>query len=158
MPIKLACVHEFHNYKTGQAILDPFLKIGPQKIRKRDISSYVSAATQVGSAIGFLCVRVSDGTDLAATGVISPGQTQATGFISFTTNPVAATTVTLNGTVCTFVASGATGTQVNIGGTLTITLANLLTMLQASADAQLVKFYYAVVGLTLNLTAATAGT
>src|SRR5258708_37832891 len=62
--------------------VDAYLQIGPPKIRNRDISSYVAAATQVGSAIGFLCVRVSDGTDLAATGVVSPGPSQASGFIS----------------------------------------------------------------------------
>ncbi|WP_024516849.1 hypothetical protein [Bradyrhizobium sp. Tv2a-2] len=40
---------------------------GPPMIRPYDMSSYVSAASQVGGAIGFFCVRVSDGTDLAAT-------------------------------------------------------------------------------------------
>ena len=46
---------------------DAAVTIGPPVIRTYDISSYVSAATQVGGAIGFSGVRVSDGTDLAAT-------------------------------------------------------------------------------------------
>lgn len=82
----------------------------------------------------------------------------ATGSAAFTVNPTASSTLTLNGTAVTFVASGATGTQVNIGATLAATLTSLLSMLQGSADAQLVKFTYALQGTTLALTATTAGT
>jgi hypothetical protein len=81
------------------------------------------------------------------------GGTQATGNVIFTSNPANGTTLTLNGTAITFVTSGATGNQVNIGGSLTTTLASLLTLLQGSADAQLVKFTYLVTGSTLFLTA-----
>ena len=48
--------------------------------------------------------------------------TKATGTIAFTTNPSASDTITLNGTVWTFVASGPTGSQTAIQGTLTETL------------------------------------
>jgi hypothetical protein len=58
-------------------------------------------------------------------------------------NPAASSTITLNGTVVTFVASGATGNQVNIGGTNFLTLQNLAVLINASADAQLAKFYAA---------------
>lgn len=137
---------------------DAALAIGPPVIRTYDISSYVSAASQVGGAIGFQCVRVSDGTDTAASASIQSSAAAATGSAVFSANPTAADTLTLNGTVVTFVASGATGTQVNIGNNLAATLQNLITMLQASADAQLVKFSYAIANFTLNLTAVTAGT
>lgn len=82
----------------------------------------------------------------------------ATGNVSFTVNPTAGSTMTLGGSTVTFVASGATGLQVNIGATLAATMTALLSFLQASADVNLVKFTYSLSGTTLNLTAATAGT
>jgi hypothetical protein len=82
----------------------------------------------------------------------------ATGNVAFTQNPSATQTLTLNGTPVTFVASGATGNQVNIGTTLSATLASLFALLQGSSDTQLVKFTYSLAGTTLGLTAATAGT
>jgi hypothetical protein len=54
---------------------DCALYIGPPMIRPFDIASYVSAASQVGGAIGFMCVRVSDGTDTAATATIQSALT-----------------------------------------------------------------------------------
>jgi hypothetical protein len=45
-------------------------------------------------------------------------------------------------TTVTFVASGATGNQVNIGGTMAITTANLLAFLQGSADANISRYTY----------------
>lgn len=84
--------------------------------------------------------------------------TQASGTATFSTNPTASDTLTLNGTAITFVASGAVAPQVNIGTTLAITLANLLAMCAASADAQLVKFFYNVTGSVFNIAAAAGGT
>lgn len=106
--------------------------------------------------------------DTAATGTITfstnpTGQAAAvaaTGSIVFTVNPTENDTITLAGTAVTFVASGPTGEQVEIGGDLDATLAALLTFLQASVDANLVKLTYALGGTgneTLRLTAATAG-
>lgn len=68
------------------------------------------------------------------------------------------TGATASGATLTGGAAGATGLQSNLGATLALTLSNLLAMLTASADAQLVKFLYALSGTQLNLTAATAGT
>lgn len=83
----------------------------------------------------------------------------ATDTITFSANPTVNSTISLNGTTITFVASGATGTQVNIGGSLAATLTALQTMASGSADTQLVKYTYAIQsGTTLVLTAATAGT
>ena len=45
---------------------DCAIQLGVPMVRNNDIASYVAAATQVGGAIGFYCVRVSDGTDTAA--------------------------------------------------------------------------------------------
>lgn len=43
---------------------------GTPMVRSRDLASYVWAASQVGGAIGFVGVRVSDGTDTAASLVV----------------------------------------------------------------------------------------
>jgi hypothetical protein len=138
--------------------IDAALYIGPPVIRNYDMSSYVSASSQVGGAIGYYCVRVTDGTDTAASLAIQSGAASATGLVQFSANPSPSDTLTLNGTAITFVASGATALQVNIGANLPATLQNLITMLQASADAQLVKFSYVLGSSSLALTAVTAGT
>lgn len=174
--------------------------LGVPTVRSYDIASYVEAASQVGSQIGFYCVRVSDGTDTAASATINSGITitgkytgtlgnsirvsiqqgtlanslmaivgfpglaaeqfnnvmgpgPASGTATFSANPAANDTLTIAGTAVTFVASGATGLQVNIGSSLAITLSNLLTMLQASADTGLVKLTYSVAGSVLTMTA-----
>lgn len=137
---------------------DAAINIGPPMIRPYDMSSYISAGSQVGGAIGFLGVRVSDGTDTSASAQVQAGAASAIGSITFSANPTATSTLVFNGTTITFVASGATALQVNIGANLFATLANLLTLLQASADTQLVKFQYSVAGATLNLVATTPGT
>lgn len=91
-------------------------------------------------------------------GATQAAAVRATGTCTFTQNPTASQTLTLNGTAVTFVASNPSGTQVLIGSTLAQTLANLLAFLQGSSDTQLVKFTYSLGGLVLNFTAVTAGT
>lgn len=81
----------------------------------------------------------------------------AQGYFLFTANPANLDTITLNGTVVTFVASGAVGNQINIGADLAETLDNLVTFLEASVDVQLVKFTYALAGAQLNLQAVATG-
>jgi hypothetical protein len=66
----------------------------------------------------------------------------ATGSITFSTQPAVNATVTINGVVFTFVASGATGAQSNIGGTLTLTLSNLATVLNASVNGSVTPVTY----------------
>jgi len=59
--------------------------------------------------------------------------------ITLSSNPINSATITINGTVITFVTSGATGNQVNIGASAAATATALYTMLNASSDANLVK-------------------
>ena len=82
---------------------------------------------------------------VAATGQLtgSASGTAATGSIAFTSQPVAGTTMTIQGTAVTFVASGATGNQVNIGPTLGDTIRNAVNFLNGSADVNLVLMSYA---------------
>lgn len=56
------------------------------------------------------------------------------GNISFASNPIAGDTITINGTTWTFVASGATGNQTNIGSTLDETLTRLVDNLKSSSN------------------------
>ena len=82
----------------------------------------------------------------------------ATGDITFTANPSAGHTITLNGVTWTFVASGATGTQTNIGANLGATLTALANDLNASVNASITPATYANVGgAKLGITHDTAG-
>ncbi|WP_367847010.1 hypothetical protein [Rhodoferax sp. WC2427] len=60
--------------------------------------------------------------------------------------PTAGTTVTFNGTTVTFVASGATGSQVNIGADGPATMTALAAFLNASADANISVATYVATG------------
>lgn len=60
------------------------------------------------------------------------GVVAATGSIAFSGQPAVNSTVTINGTVFTFVASGATGNQCNIGANLPATMTALAVVLNAS--------------------------
>lgn len=60
---------------------------------------------------------------------------KASGTVTFAGAPVANDTVTVNGVVFTAVASGATGNQFNIGGTVAITATNLAAAINASVTA-----------------------
>ena len=97
--------------------------------------------------------------DLLASGTITfstavpTAAARASGTISLSGQPTADTdSFTINGTQLVFKASGATGNQVNIGLDQAATLAALLVVLNASVDAQLVKFTYAS-NLTTTITA-----
>lgn len=88
---------------------------------------------------------------------LSPAATKldggvATGNITFALNPVAGSTVTLNGTEITFVSSGATTNQVNIGATLAETISNLVFVLKTSLDPNLAKASYVATPTKLMIT------
>ena len=131
--------------------LDCTLQLGTPKIRLHDIASYVAAACQVGPAIGFMCVRVSDGTDAAATTAVQTGGLTASGYVLFSANPALNDTLTLNGTLITF-------TGALRGGTLTATLATLIEALNNSADANLSVATYTLVGTQINVSYDAPGT
>lgn len=67
---------------------------------------------------------------------------KAKGYIAFSGQPAADSTITLGGTVVTAKASGATGAQFNIGATIDETVTNACSALNASADAELAKCTY----------------
>lgn len=81
----------------------------------------------------------------------------ATGFIGFAGQPANNDTITLNGTVVTFVTGAPSAGQVQIAGTAALTIAALQVYCAASLDAQLVKFEYTAAATKLYLAAVTAG-
>jgi hypothetical protein len=81
----------------------------------------------------------------------------ATGTFTFTAQPAVNSTITINGVTVTFVASGATGAQVNIGASVTATVAALQTYLAAATGALATQTYTATTNV-LTVTANTAGT
>lgn len=95
---------------------------------------------------------------------IMPGSTKAVtagvkaaGSIAFAAVPAPNDTITIDGLVIKFVASGATGNQVNVGGTAALTVTALLAFLAASTDPRMALFTFGQTTSTLNVTYATEG-
>lgn len=86
------------------------------------------------------------------------GTIAATGAINFSAQPLANSTVTINGTAFTFVASGATGNQVNIGANLAATMTALATALNASAVPGVAAATYTGAAAALTIVHDTLGT
>ena len=140
------------------AVTDGAVALGNPTNRKYDIMTHVEAATQVGGAIGFGAVRVTDGSDLASTGFMQGALAQqAAGTITFVSNPTNLTTITLGGTIWTFVSSGAGSLQTNIQGTLAATLTQLQLDLQNSPDVNVDAASYQVSATVLTVTYKTPG-
>lgn len=66
----------------------------------------------------------------------------ANGYFAFSAQPAENSTITLNGTVWTFVSGTPSGEQTQIGGSVDATLTALATNLNASADTQVAKCTY----------------
>lgn len=69
----------------------------------------------------------------------------AAGTIRWSGNLAVGDTITINGVVFTAVASGATGAQFNIGGSLSATIDNIVTVLNASANGSVTPATYSKV-------------
>ncbi|PNX49882.1 MAG: hypothetical protein BV457_00145 [Thermoplasmata archaeon M9B1D] len=115
-------------------------------------TSYVLGNTDGAYGAGYLLA----GGDKVKAGLMPKDldlQHQATGTIAFTDNPSADEILTINGVAFTFVASGATGNQINIGGDLPGTLDNIIAVLNASTDEDVAKATYTEDGVdTLTIT------
>ena len=90
-------------------------------------------------------------------GVPTTSQQNAAGTITFTGNPSAGHTITLNGVEWEFVASGASGAETNIQGSLAATLTQLATDLNGSGDTSVDDATYVAGATTLTITHDTAG-
>lgn len=83
---------------------------------------------------------------------------QASGTITLSGQPSNGDTVTIKGTVVTFVTGTPSGNQVQIAGTALLTAAALQTFLAASADANLAANTYNTIALITTITARVYGT
>jgi hypothetical protein len=119
----------------------------------------LSAGSTVVWNANYQRFEFTSGTTGATSSVNSLELPTATGAYSFAGQPANNDTITLNGTVVTFVTGTPVGPQVQISAVdLPGTLVNLLTFLQSSTDTQLVKFKYFVVGSALYVEAVATGT
>jgi hypothetical protein len=82
-----------------------------------------------------------------------PAATPAGATATFTNNPANLDTLTIAGTTITFVTGAPAALQVQIGANHAATLASLMTFLNASVDANLIKSTYALSGSVLQITA-----
>lgn len=83
---------------------------------------------------------------------------RASGTITLSGQPSNGDTVTIKGTVVTFVSGTPSGNQVQIGADATATAAALQAFLQASADTNLAANTYNTIGLVTTITARVYGT
>lgn len=88
---------------------------------------------------------------------VTAASVAAQAIITFTAQPATNSTMTLNGTVWTFVAGAPTGTQIQKGVDLAATLTAAATALNASADAETAKNTYVAGATTLTATNDTLG-
>lgn len=115
------------------------------------VTNLNGVATVINGALtGAVCSW--DGFEFKITSDTSGAGSAASGTITLTTNPAAADTLTVNGTLITFVASGPTGSQVLIGATNIDTAANLQTFLAASVDAGIDQATYSTSGDVVTVT------
>lgn len=91
---------------------------------------------------------IKSSTTGAASSVSFASAPTAVGYLSLTGQPSAADLFTVDGTTVTFETTGATGNQVNIGISVSATLAALLTFLNASVDTNIVKMTYVSDGVS----------
>ena len=85
------------------------------------------------------------------------GSNKASGTWTFALNPSAGATITVNGTVFTFVASGAAGNQVDIGVSLAATLTAAAVVLNASVVAGVALATYTENGTVITASYDTVG-
>ncbi len=82
----------------------------------------------------------------------------ASGSITFSANPTAGDTITLNGVLWTFVAGAPVGHQTQIKGTLALTLTQLAADLTSSVNPALTVASYSATATVLNIAYDTEGT
>lgn len=127
------------------------------------INSALTGGSVVWNGSEFIVSSATTGAGAKASGSITLDTNpsygvQASGTITLSGQPSPADTVTINGTVVTFVSGTPSGNQVQIGGDSTATALALQAFLQASADANLAACTYNTIGLITTITARAYGT
>lgn len=109
-----------------------------------------------GSLTG--AVAAWDGEEFTITSNSTGSGAAATGSVTFTTNVVANDTLTLNGTLITFVSGAPSGSQVQVGTDANTSAANLQAFLNASVDVNILTANYSTAGGVTTITYKTIGT
>lgn len=99
-----------------------------------------------------------NGSQFIITSATTGAGVNASGTITFTGNPSNNDTITVNGTLITFVTGTPVGSQVLIGSSSQITAANLNTFLINSLNAGILASTYSITGLVITVTAVAVGT
>ena len=82
---------------------------------------------------------------------VTTASVAATGSFTFSAQPVGSSTITVAGTVFTFVASGAVGNQINIGANLAATMTALAVVLNASTVPAVAAATYTATANAINI-------
>lgn len=88
---------------------------------------------------------------------VTTASVAATGSLTFSAQPVANSTITVAGTVFTFVATGAVGNQCNIGANLAATMTALAVVLNASVVPAVAAATYTATATAINIAFDTLG-
>lgn len=115
-------------------------------------------ATIITAALSGGATCVWDGSKFNIISGTTGAGVKASGTVTFTANPTAADTLTLNGVAITFVASSPTGNQVLIGASKEATAANLQVFLNATANASLTVAEYSTALNVLSIEYGVIGT
>jgi hypothetical protein len=115
-------------------------------------------ASVITTALAGAATCTWNGQNFTITTTATGAGAAASGTYTFASNPAANDTVSINGVTITFVATGATGNQVNLGSNATATIANLLGFLLNSSNTSLEALTYSVTGNVLTITDRTVGT
>jgi hypothetical protein len=134
---------------TADAYIPDQLIAGNLKLVTDSVNVGGAAVLQRGSVLG----KTAFGAIAAST-----GKAFASGTILLAALPAAGDTITIGGTVITFVAANPVGNQVLLGVDAPTTAQALLAFLLGSSDANLVKFTYTLNSATITATAAAIGT
>lgn len=121
------------------------------------VDAALPGATIVWDSVSsrFIIETVSDGVGSTLSYLAAP---TAFGNVTMTGIPAPNDTVTINGTVVTFVAAGAVGNQVNIGGSAAATAAALQTFLAGSVDVNIALMSYSLLGAVVYVKSKLTGT
>jgi hypothetical protein len=145
---------------TQQADLTAILGTGAAATALQGAYTQFSANNPGNVTVGILEVGTAGVAATGSVNIVNLPYTgvQATNKITLTSNPTASDTVTINGSVVTFVSALTSGLQVLLGATALITAQNLQAFLAASTDSNLILSTYSTTGLVTTMTAVLGGT
>lgn len=119
--------------------------------------TYKTAGT-MGNTYTLAASRASvSGANLTGGSGSGTAGSAAVGNIAFTSNPTNSQTIILNGVTWTFVTSGATGSETNIGISLSATLTALASNLTASSNADITVANYSAAAAQIDIIYKTVG-